>query len=138
MISIPKTFQRWIGLTLVLALALLLGGGCSLLVPEPRVPIPSETLREAGPAGCTAILLPGRWNRMEAFREQGFGAAVDEAGLDLGLVAADAHIGYYREESVAIRLAADVVGPLLARRIPKGGTDTRHTSSGISLCGVRS
>jgi pimeloyl-ACP methyl ester carboxylesterase len=138
MISIPKTFQRWIGLTLVLALALLLGGGCSLLAPEPKVPMPSETLREAGPSGCTAILLPGRWNRMEAFREQGFGAAVDGAGLDLGLVAADAHIGYYREESVAIRLAADVVGPLLARRTEMGDPDPRAWLAGISLGGVGS
>lgn len=138
MILLSKSFHRRffspiLAPALVATLALELAG-CSLLVPEARVPMPSETLRAPGPSGCTAILLPGRWNRMEAFREYGFAAAVEEARLDLGLVAADAHIGYYREESLAIRLAEDVIGPLSAR--PDG--PERVWMAGISLGGVGS
>ena len=122
-----------------LLLALALGGtGCSLLSPETRVPMPSETLREAGPSGCTALLLPGRWDRMDAFDEHGFAEAAEAAGLDLGLVAADAHIGYYREESVAPRLKADVVEPLLERRRAVGDPDARVWMVGTSLGAVGS
>lgn len=100
----------------LLTLALLLAGstGCAL-APPTRTPIPSEVLQEAASSGCVAVLLPGRWDRMDAFRQAGFDARVQEAGVDLGLVAVDAHIGYYREESLARRLEEDVIEPGRAR-----------------------
>lgn len=116
-----------LGLPLVALLA-----GCALLAPEPTVPMPQETLSETGPSGCRAVLLPGRWDRMSAFRENGFAERAAAAGVDLGLVTADAHIGYYREETVVERLAADVVGPLLR------GSDRPLWMVGTSLGGVGS
>jgi pimeloyl-ACP methyl ester carboxylesterase len=89
--------------------------GCSLLAPDPRVPMPSKTLREAAGSGCTAVLLPGRWDRLGKFEDQGFARVVeevtDEVGADLTLIETDAHIGYYRERTILPRLAEDVVGP---------------------------
>ena len=96
-------------------LALLLAaGGCTLISPEPETPMPSEVLREAGTSGCTAVLLPGRWDRMSGFGDAGFAERSERAGVDVGLAAADAHIGYYREEVLVPRLRQDVIGPLLS------------------------
>ena len=63
------------------------------------------------PATRTAVLLPGRLDRPSDYAERGF---VDRlARLDPGMevIAADAHLGYYRRRVIADRLWADVVGP---------------------------
>jgi len=77
--------------------------------------MPSEMLREAEDSACLAVLLPGRWDRMEAFRKARFPERAEAAGVDLGLVTADAHIGYYRDELLVPRLHQDVIAPLRAR-----------------------
>lgn len=92
-------------------LATLCACGLLRLAPEPRIPMPSELLREPGASGCLAVLLPGRWDRMEAFRSAGFATRPEAAGADLGLVAVDAHIGYYRDEILVPRLHRDVIEP---------------------------
>jgi len=99
----------------VLAIALCASWGCSLLVPPARVPMPSKVLRETPASGCTAILLPGRWDRMERFEEAGFPERAEQAGIDMGLIEAAAHIGYYRERTVVPRLEQDVIGPARSR-----------------------
>lgn len=108
--------------TLFSALLLSLTTGCGLtrLAPETRTPIPSEVLRETGASPCLAVLLPGRWDRMDAFRKAGFAESATAAGVDVGLVAVDAHIGYYREETLVPRLRQDVIEPARTRTGPRG------------------
>lgn len=112
----PRTLRALLpALLSTFALTLTTGCGVSLLAPETRDPIPSTVLREPfRDPGCVAVLLPGRWDRMSAFRKAGFAKRVETAGLDLGLVAVDAHIGYYREETLVPRLRQDVIGPARA------------------------
>ncbi len=114
-----------------LALPALLAAGC--LAPfrsATPAPMPSlEVTRAAAATPCTAILLPGTWDRPRHFVRHGFGALALERGASLDLVAADAHMGYYRDRSVVIRLHEDFVAPLRAR-------GERVWLVGISLGGV--
>ena len=116
----------------ILAVGLCASWSCSLLVPPARVPMAQKVLRETPASGCAAILLPGRWDRVERFEEAGFPERAERAGVDLGLIEADAHIGYYRERSVVPRLEQDVIGPARAR-------GARHVwMVGTSLGGIGS
>lgn len=80
----------------------------------PAVPLRTIELAPRSGGSCLAVLLPGRWDEPERFRRAGFAAAVAQRGLQLDLVAVDAHLGYYRDRSVVERLRADVVAPARA------------------------
>lgn len=108
-------------LPLLLALLPLLG--CALLVPEPEVPMPAETIRRGdATGGCAAVLLPGRWDRLGDFATKGFAEIADRVaetgGPDLTLIETDAHIGYYRERTILDRLGRDVLDPAVAEHGP--------------------
>lgn len=60
------------------------------------------------------MLLPGRLDRPEKFRDAGFARAVASRHLALDLVAVDSHLGYFRERTVVERLQTDVIGPARA------------------------
>jgi pimeloyl-ACP methyl ester carboxylesterase len=98
----------------VLMLALL--GGCALWRP---VTVPIGTLRL--PAPCTVrpdtllVMLPGSWSRPQEFIDEGMVAAVRERGIAADIVIVDAHVGYYSDRSIAVRLQQDVIGPARAR-----------------------
>lgn len=103
-----------IGAAAALAAAL---SGCALL-PRPAVrPMPTLLDRSA----CTAqadtllVLLPGRGMAPGEFAREGFVAAVQERGLAVDVLQADAHIGYYEQQQIAPRLRADVIAPAQAR-----------------------
>lgn len=90
--------------------------GCAGLRPA-TAPLRTVELLRGGAAGegrCLAVLLPGRWNEPERFRDAGFAAAVAARGLAIDLVAVDAHLGYYRARSIVERLRTDVVAPARA------------------------
>lgn len=87
--------------------------GCSHF-RSPVTPLSTLALDTRSGGGCLAILLPGRWNRPESFRAAGFAEAVERRGLNLHLVAVDAHLGYYRNRSIVERLRLDVVAPARA------------------------
>lgn len=92
-------------------------------------------LRSAGPvngAGCVVVLLPGRWNRPEAFFEAGFDRAAADRNLSLTMLAPDAHLGYYRSRSVLDRLGADVFSR------PEVQAAEHLTVVGVSLGGLGS
>ncbi|MGD2114643.1 MAG: alpha/beta hydrolase [Acidobacteriota bacterium] len=117
----PRTLLAALPDALVAALLLATTSACNLtlLAPATRNPIPSEILRPvAAGSDCLAVLLPGRWNRMAAFSKAGFADRAEVAGVDLGLLAVDAHIGYYRDEILVPRLEQDVIEP--ARTRPGG------------------
>lgn len=98
---------------------LLRGGGalipallcsCSLVL-EPPVPMRTIELTPRRPGNCLVVLLPGRFASPEGFRRAGFADAVESRGLRIDLVAADAHLGYYKNKSVIERLRSDVIEP---------------------------
>ncbi|MEO8277025.1 MAG: alpha/beta hydrolase-fold protein [Thermoanaerobaculia bacterium] len=68
----------------------------------------------AAKSRCLAVLLPGRWDEPERFREAGFARAVAERDLDVDLVAVDSHLGYFRDRSIVERLRLDVIAPAKA------------------------
>ena len=91
-------------------------GGCALWRP---VTVPIGTLRL--PAPCTVrpdtllVMLPGSWSRPEEFVDEGMVAAVRERGIAADIVIVDAHVGYYSDRSIAVRLQQDVIGPARAQ-----------------------
>jgi len=95
-----------------LCIALLLGGCAGLR--KPIVPMPVTALSSDGGGRCLAILLPGVHSSHDQFAREGFDRMAREQGIPIDLVAADAHLGYYRNRSVAERLQQDVVAPARA------------------------
>lgn len=93
-------------------------GGC-FGTPTPVNPLPSLDYPSPKSSLATPLLLmPGRRSRADDFESNGFIAAVRERGLDVELVAVDAHLGYYldgRYRSLPSLIQDDVVVPLLAR-----------------------
>lgn len=67
-----------------------------------------RTVGAVAPDGCAVVLLPGRWNAPKRFFEAGFAEAMQQRGLTATLLAPDAHLGYYRSESILDRLGQDV------------------------------
>jgi pimeloyl-ACP methyl ester carboxylesterase len=66
----------------------------------------------------TVLLMPGRYSRASDFERNDFVSAVRERGLDVELVAVDAHLGYYQDEryhALPEVVHDDVVKPRLAR-----------------------
>jgi pimeloyl-ACP methyl ester carboxylesterase len=98
-----------------LAPLLALAVGCAGLRPTPT-PMPVLRLA-AGTEGtrCAVVLLPGRYNRPQAFADQGFARELAARGIDAEVVAPDAHFGYYTRRTVLPRLHEDVLAPLRER-----------------------
>lgn len=91
----------------VLALA-----GCGSLRPA-EGPLEVQTLK----ADCTApqrtlvVLLPGVYSDPQDFVREGFVRELRERRIAADAMLVDAHLGYYQNRSIAIRLQADVIGP---------------------------
>jgi pimeloyl-ACP methyl ester carboxylesterase len=96
---------------LLLFLAML--PSCALL---PRAtPVPVRILPGGKPDGDELVVfLPGRWSRVEEFEREEFFKIAGQRWPDARLVAADLHLGYFKNRSMARRLHEDVVLP--ARR----------------------
>lgn len=80
---------------------------------------------------CALVLLPGSFDHPKDFARHGFHDALEARYPQLRIVAADAHMGYYRRRSVVERLQHDVVGPLKEQGY-------RVWIAGISLGGLGS
>ena len=103
--------------------------GCPGMRPTPT-PMPALTLDDS-PSGCAVVFLPGVLDKPKDFDNHGFAATLDDAGLEVHAVAADAHLAYYRKRTVLDRLHRDVVAPLVTE-------GRRVWLVGISLGGVGS
>jgi hypothetical protein len=111
-------------------------GGCALL-PRPRT-IPMDVIdlpgRRTGtapgpgpapdPAEDLLVFLPGAYSLPQEFIDEGFVAALREGPREghsarpgLHLQIADAHLGYFQDQTVLERLHADVVLPAAARGV---------------------
>jgi pimeloyl-ACP methyl ester carboxylesterase len=96
----------------------LLAAGCFSLRPA-VAPMPTLTLAPdpAGEPDCLILLLPGRGDAPDDFAAAGFAEVAANQGIHAEVVAVDSHMGYFRDESVLERLAADVIAPARARGV---------------------
>ena len=89
------------------------GAGCVYLR---RAKVPMDAVRfsphGAKRARGAVVLLPGFGDRPSAFVEHGFVDVLRRYAPEYDVIAADAHFGYYRADSVIERLDHDVIGPL--------------------------
>jgi pimeloyl-ACP methyl ester carboxylesterase len=101
------------GLAAAAALAL---PGCGLM--RRPVTLPMGTLRFAGPcrglAPVLLVMLPGAYSDPREFVDEGYVEAVRSRGLAADVVIADAHLGYFEDRSVFVRLREDVLQPARA------------------------
>ena len=101
--------HRGIRLSLTTILALCLCACAAFRTPV--VPMPTVTVADSPENRCLIVLLPGVYSSPERFAKEGFGRIATESGMSADIVAADAHLGYFRERTVALRLHEDVIAP---------------------------
>ena len=94
----------------LLLLFLVMLPSCALL---PRAtPAPVKSLSGGKSDGDELVVfLPGRWSRVEEFEREGFFKIAGRRWPDARLVAADLHLGYFKNRSMARRLHEDVILP---------------------------
>ncbi|MGQ9426028.1 alpha/beta hydrolase-fold protein [Gilvimarinus sp. F26214L] len=110
--------MRSIGITATL-LAMLALQGCYYLQPS-RAPIetvfyPAHGELRADTVKDLVVMLPGIGDYPEAFARHQFVGELQASGLPLDAVAVNAHLGYYNQRSLLIRLKEDVVDPAKAQ-----------------------
>jgi pimeloyl-ACP methyl ester carboxylesterase len=133
-VNLPRSASRRrlvVVTALVIVAALSLAAGCEALRPA-TAPIP--VVIAAGHPGSDRllVLLPGRGSSADSYEKEGFVRDARAAGLTADIVAADAHLGYYQQRIVHVRIAEDLIGPGRARGM------RRVWLGGISLGGVGS
>ena len=80
-----------------------------------QVPIRTVSYAPGAARKRLLVMLPGLGDRAEAFERHAMIQPVLESGLDVDVLAVNAHIGYYRDRSVVPRLREDVIVPARAR-----------------------
>ena len=84
---------------------------------ETKVPIPAiyyET--NSTKDNCTLfVYLPGNGDSPDAFEKQGLFRSLQEQGIAAEMVGVDAHLGYYSNNSLVVRLKEDVIDPARVR-----------------------
>lgn len=100
---------------LVLPLAALALVGCGSLRPADG-PLEVQTHKAdcAAPERTLVVLLPGVYSDPQDFVRKGFIRELRERRIAADAMLVDAHLGYYQNRSIAIRLQADVIGPARA------------------------
>lgn len=89
---------------------------CALFHPA-SVPMQAHEYRARTdvPARTLLVMLPGRLGTAEQFRAEGFVDMVLAAGNSLDIITAEAHIGYYYNQTIVERLRQDIILPARAR-----------------------
>ncbi len=57
------------------------------------------------------VMLPGRRDKPEDFKKNGFIKLISDSGLDFDVIVVDAHVGYYYNQNLIPRLYEDVIVP---------------------------
>jgi pimeloyl-ACP methyl ester carboxylesterase len=96
----------------VIVLATLLGG-CAYVWQPTRVPMRMTSVSAdcAQRADTLVVMLPGSYSLAEEYVDKGFLEAARQDGIKVDWLLVDAHVGYYRERSIIVRLHDDVVAP---------------------------
>ena len=110
--------RRYTAGCLVLCLVTL-SMGCTH-APPTQVPMTTWLYAEQGKNnGNLIVLLPGINEQPTKYEQRGFIDDLRSRGLDVDLIAADAHFGYYNKRSVVDRLKVDVINPAKAKGYSK-------------------
>ncbi len=99
-------------LRIACSLSVLLLVGC-----YPAVKVPIDTLRYDAPGSRHRILfvyLPGNGDSLSAFGDNGLVQAVRSRNLPIDIIAVNAHVGYYINGTIFVRLKQDVIDPAKA------------------------
>lgn len=103
--------RRLLGAALALPL-----GACALRPPPVRTPM--QTLQFPAAPGRRApalvVMLPGAYSTPKEFVDEGFVDALRQRRVAADVVIADAHVGYFQDRSVLVRLREDIVAPARA------------------------
>jgi pimeloyl-ACP methyl ester carboxylesterase len=94
-----------------LALASTLLCTLSACAAELQTPIPTAYTKAPEPARTLVVMLPGAGDRVGAFDDHGFVAAMREGDMKVDILEVDAHMGYYTTRTLPERMQADVLGP---------------------------
>jgi pimeloyl-ACP methyl ester carboxylesterase len=102
-------------------LALTLATSACVGIREPETPMATRVLvgGPGSPGRCLILLLPGRRDSFGVYAHRKFPEKARAAGVDADFVEVDAHLGYYRAETITKRLEADVVAPARQRGVEK-------------------
>jgi pimeloyl-ACP methyl ester carboxylesterase len=73
----------------------------------------------AGSGRCLVLFLPGRRDNFGDYGRRGFPEMASRAGVGADYVEVDAHLGYYKAETISERLHEDVIAPVQARGVEK-------------------
>jgi len=100
-------------LTMVSTLTL---SACALFHPA-KIPMETREYRSQADAAerTMLVMLPGRLNSADRFMAEGFVELVRSGGFAIDVVAAEAHIGYYYNQTIVKRLREDVIMPARSR-----------------------
>ena len=97
-----------------LLLLVTLFAGCYPTAKIPMETILYDAVNVQGPRSLI-IFLPGNGDPISVFKKEGLIEAVRERGLPIDMVAVNAHIGYYVNWSILVRMKEDVIEPLRSR-----------------------
>jgi pimeloyl-ACP methyl ester carboxylesterase len=89
----------------------------SACMPATRIPIDTILYNNGAAQGSHMLFvyLPGRGDDMTAFQDNGLIDAVRKHGLDVDVIAVNAHMGYYMNGTAFTRIREDVIGPARAK-----------------------
>ncbi len=115
------SFRSSAGRNTFLLLALASLSTACLRVRPPGTPMVTKPLGPGagGPGRCLVLLLPGRRDILGDYDRHHFPEMARRAGLAADYVEVDAHMGYYRAQTISSRLHEDVVAPALARGVDR-------------------
>ena len=97
----------------LLAILVCLVSACRSL-PEAMTPIRTEWIRVHAHSvqDRLVILLPGRGESVDAYKDFGFIRAITDAGIRADVLLVDAHLGYYLSKTLPERFAEDVLSEI--------------------------
>ncbi len=109
LLRLPFTYR-----TLTALLLAVLMYGC---IPPTKVPIDTIHYGAGDVKGprLLFVFLHGNGDRNSVFDKEGFVRAVRARGLPVDMISVDAHIGYYMNGTILMRLKEDVIDPSKAR-----------------------
>lgn len=86
--------------------------GCASIPPS-TIPIRSVKFNNSHTkrACCLLVFLPGKGGSAADFKEEGFIKAVKDSSRAIDMVAVDAHLGYYKDRTLVVRIKEDLIRP---------------------------
>lgn len=90
--------------------------GCSYL-RHPDIPIKTDIYQKnTSPQHTLILLLPGKGDNPNSFIENQWLETLQQENIDADIIIADAHLGYYLNDSTTLRLRQDILTDLIVKR----------------------